>query len=80
MTDFIPETIDIYHLNVIIEKLIIIGSIDNNVNGQCLNSPYYVKHNGKLYKGIVRSHSPSGIKFADFVLDNIVHVPMSEVE
>lgn len=61
MNKFIPDVINSYDINKIIDLLLRIAYIDYEINGQCLNSPYYVKYNGKLYKGIVRSHSPSGI-------------------
>lgn len=80
MTKFIPDVIDIYDLNEIIDLLLRIGFIDYEINGQCLNSPYYVKYNGKLYKGEVRSHSPTGIRLSDLTMGMINHVPMSEVE
>ena len=80
MTKFIPDVIDIYDLNEIIDLLLRIAYIDYEINGQCLNSPYYVKYNGKLYKGEVRSHSPTGIRLSDLTMGMINHVPMSEVE
>lgn len=80
MTNFTPDVIDIYDLDKIIDLLLRIAYIDYEINGQCLNSPYYVKYNGKLYKGEVRSHSPTGIKLTNLKLGIIRHVPMSEVE
>jgi hypothetical protein len=80
MNKFIPDVINSYDINKIIDLLLRIGLIDYEINGQCLNSPYYVKYNGKLYKGEVRSHSPTGIKLTNLKLGIIRHVPMSEVE
>lgn len=80
MTDFTPDVINIYDINKIIDLLLRIAYIDYEINGQCLNSPYYVKYNGKLYKGIVRSHSPTGIRLSDLTMVIINHVPMSEKE
>lgn len=33
------------------EKLRLIAQLDFNLNGECINSPYYVKDQGKLYRG-----------------------------
>ena len=53
MTEFIPDSSDDILLiqDDLIDKFLKLAQNDNDVNGQCLNSPYYVKHHGKLYKG-----------------------------
>ncbi len=82
MTDFIPDSSDdVYSLNGVLGiKFLKIAHSDNDVNDKCLNSPYYVKHNGKLYKAESWSHSPTGIRLTNLTLGIIRHVPMSEVE
>lgn len=82
MTDFIPDSSDDILLiqDDLIDKFLKLAQNDNDINGQCLNSPYYVKHHGKLYRAIVRSHSPTGWKLSRLTLGSIIHVPMSEKE
>ena len=47
MTNFIPDTIIPDAVTI---KILRIASSDCDVNGKCLNSPYFVKHHGKLYR------------------------------
>ena len=82
MNDFIPDSNDeVYILNDVLSiKFLRIAHVDNDVNGKCINSPYYVRFAGKLYKAECRSHSPTGIRLTNLTLGIIRHVPMSEVE
>jgi hypothetical protein len=82
MNEFIPDpSNDVYILNCVLGiKFLKIAHSDNDVNGQCLNSPYYVKYDGKLYKAECWSHSPTGNRLISLNLGIIRHVPMSEIE
>ena len=79
---FIPDSSNQISIiqDVLVIKFLKIAHSDNDVNGKCLNSPYYVKHHGKLYKADCKSHSSTGSKFIDLTLGEIQHVPMNEVE
>lgn len=78
MTNFIPDSSDDILLiqDDLIDKFLNLAQNDNDVNGKCLNSPYYIRHNGKVYRADCESHSPTGWRLSRLTLGNIVHVPM----
>lgn len=57
MTDFIPDSSgDILLIqDDLIDKFLKLASSDSYVNGRCLNSPYYVRYGGKLYRAGYKS-------------------------
>lgn len=77
MNNFIPDTIIPDAVTI---KILRIASSDCDVNGKCLNSPYFVKHHGKLYKAACAQTSPKGNSEPTIYVGSIFHIPMSDKE
>ena len=77
MTNFIPDTIIPDAVTI---KILRIASSDCDVNGKCLNSPYDVKHHGKLYRAACWTTPPKGNSPSNLHIGEIFHIPMSDEE